>query len=102
MAHTLSTPPPGRFLLLSSDGKSVITRRKAERWLRCGRAESISPGIIRLRETDSRIIAERSQVNRKLYFPADRELERHGTQWRWWKGYSGAAAVMKASPSYTS
>ena len=98
MAHTLTAPPPGRFLVLSLlRGRSVVTRRKALAWIEAGRATLVSPGIIRIVESDPRVVAERGRAQTKPYFPADREFERGGARWSWWKGYSGYAAVMKAS-----
>jgi len=50
-------------------------------------------------ESDPRVIAERAQPEMKLYFPADRELLRNGAEWRWWKGVSAGASMMKATHS---
>ena len=51
-------------------------------------------------ESDPRVIAERAQPEMKRYFPADRELLRKGAEWRWWKGVSAGASVMKATHSH--
>ena len=98
MAHTLTAPPPGRFFALSTiDGKSIVSRKQARRWIRSGRAIPVSDCVIRMVESHPGHIAGLCQSARKPYFPADTELERKGAEWRWWKGISAGASVMKAT-----
>lgn len=67
MAYTLTTPPPGRFLAISTiHGRSIVTRKKAKKWLRAGRAVIVAEGIIQLIEADPRVTAVQRRFNETM------------------------------------